>query len=153
MIPEACPFSNRQKLKLVLHGKNEVCQGHQEKNDKGEYERAECCNECQYFDKNLLTPYNPWSIPAIPFIPAPQPPYQPPTPWTGPWTTTPTPTPWTVTWTDDNTGGGVSTYTYKAPHGINNFNNNVSDNASYGVINNAFDNAADQFTFSCNDVV
>jgi hypothetical protein len=145
MIPEACPFSNRQKLKLVLHGKNEVCQGHQEKNDKGEYERAECCNECQYFDKQLLTPYNPWSIPAVPYIPQPS-------PWGKQGTANPTP--WTtVTWTDDDTGGGISTYTYKAPYGQNNLYGSVGDNARYGVINNTFDNTANQFTFSCNDVV
>lgn len=76
MIPEKCPFSNRQKLKLVLHGDLGVCFGHQEKNDKGKYEHVECCSECPYFDKTYFEHeewqvYNPYFYTASP--PQPQP--------------------------------------------------------------------------------
>ena len=104
MIPKSCPFSDKKKLNLVLHGERN-CQGHQEKNAKGMYERCKDCEACPFFDTSLLV--MPWTY--VPYTPPPQPqPLQP-----GITTTTPNTAgqyPWmTVTWqpytTTDNTSG------------------------------------------------
>jgi hypothetical protein len=89
MIPKGCPFSDKQKLKLILHGRNGICRGHQEKNNNEAYELCGCCKSCRFFDQSVLTP---WTY--IPYTPPPQPqPHQPSNPYI-------------ITTTTPNTSGG-----------------------------------------------
>ena len=79
-IPRECPFSDKTKLELILHGKDEVCRGHQKKNDEDEYERCKVCDECRFFDKKLSA--DPWQFGPSGMSPAVQP------SWLWPFTTT-----------------------------------------------------------------
>jgi hypothetical protein len=76
MIPKGCPFSDKQKLKLILHGRNGICRGHQEKNNNEAYELCGCCKSCQFFDQSVLTSWT--YIPYIQPYLQPHQPTQPP---------------------------------------------------------------------------
>jgi hypothetical protein len=52
MIPKECLFSDRQKLKLILNGTDNVCLGVYEKDDNGVYKKCEFCHRCNFHDKN-----------------------------------------------------------------------------------------------------
>ena len=65
-----CPLGNKVKLKLVLHGRDGVCRGWEEKDDNGVYQRYKICDECPFFDKEhdrtIWAPYipiNKWAEP------------------------------------------------------------------------------------------
>lgn len=100
MIPKECPFSDKLKLKLTLKGKPNVCSGYKEKNDKGIYDRCKFCEECSFFDKDILLLEQPWTYQ----------PYNPPSP-PGQWVTV-------TTVTTTNGCYGDNNYTYYLPSGI-----------------------------------